>query len=100
MDFQKVDETYLGILFLHRRVTKGTFRFMVEKVRNKLSNWDAKQLSFAGRVKLAQSVLLSISNYFMQTMKLPKGICEEIEGVVRQFILGSSNGSKKITLVS
>ncbi|KAA3487080.1 reverse transcriptase [Gossypium australe] len=52
------------------------------------------------RAILAQSVLLSIPNYFMQTMMIPKGICEEIESLVRQFIWGSSNGKRKLALVN
>ncbi|KAA3480695.1 endonuclease/exonuclease/phosphatase family protein [Gossypium australe] len=31
---------------------------------------------------------------------VPKGACDEVEGLVRQFIWGSSGGSKKMALVS
>ncbi|KAH1105925.1 hypothetical protein J1N35_009693 [Gossypium stocksii] len=52
----------------------------VERVHSKLSSWDASQLSLSGRVTLAQSILLSISSYFIQTMMVPKGfgVPEEI----------------------
>ncbi|KAH1090779.1 hypothetical protein J1N35_018036 [Gossypium stocksii] len=36
-------------------------------------NWEARKLSFAGRVTLAQSVLLAIPNYFMQAVLVLKG---------------------------
>ncbi|KAA3486895.1 Retrovirus-related Pol polyprotein LINE-1 [Gossypium australe] len=75
-----------GVPLLHSRVTKSTFSFVVDKVRCKLNSWDVRKLSIAGRVTLAQSVLLSIPNYFMQSMLIPKGVCAEIERLVRQFI--------------
>lgn len=49
---------------------------------------------------MAQSVLMVIPSYFMQSMMIPKGLCEEIERMVRKFIWGSSNGEKKLALVS
>lgn len=51
-------------------------------------------------VTLAQLVLLSISSYLVESLMVPKGVCDEIEGLVRHFIWGSSGGSRKTTLVS
>ncbi|KAK5840215.1 hypothetical protein PVK06_009102 [Gossypium arboreum] len=88
-----------GVPLLHDRVTKSTLNFVVEKVRRKLQNWEARKLSFAGRVTLAQSVLLAIPNYFMQSLLVPKEVCDEIERIVRQFIWGSLAGHPKVALV-
>ncbi|KAK5786060.1 hypothetical protein PVK06_040687 [Gossypium arboreum] len=55
---------YLGVSVLHDRVTKSTLNFVVEKVR-------------------------AIPSYFMQSLLVPKGVCEEIEKIVRQFIWGA-----------
>ncbi|KAK5792155.1 hypothetical protein PVK06_033269 [Gossypium arboreum] len=66
------------------------------QVCSKLSSWDARQLSWADRVTVAQSVLLSILSYFMQTMMVPKGLCDEIECIVRKFVWGSSKGNSKV----
>ncbi|KAH1056860.1 hypothetical protein J1N35_034925 [Gossypium stocksii] len=63
--FQEVQNLgkYCGVLLLHERVTKCTLRFVVDKVRKKLQSWDARRLSIAGRITLAQSILLSIPNF-------------------------------------
>ncbi|XP_052477448.1 uncharacterized mitochondrial protein AtMg00310-like [Gossypium raimondii] len=45
-------------------------------------------------------ILLSISSYFMLTMIVPKGVCDEIERIVRKFVWGVHNGSSKTALVS
>ncbi|XP_016675259.1 uncharacterized protein [Gossypium hirsutum] len=91
---------YLGVPLFYERVTNYTLHFVVDKVRNKLSSWDARQLSLVGRVTLAQSILLSIPSYFMQTMMIPTGLCDEIENIVQKFVWGSTNGNTKIVLVS
>ncbi|KAA3464882.1 LINE-1 reverse transcriptase isogeny [Gossypium australe] len=91
---------YLGVPLLHNRVTKSTFSFVVDKVRSKLNSWDARKLPKAGRVTLAKSVLLSIPNYFIQSMLIPKGVCAEIEKMVRRFIWGGSEGQSKLSLVA
>ncbi|KAH1106715.1 hypothetical protein J1N35_010483 [Gossypium stocksii] len=58
------------------------YSMRIEAVRNKLQNWEARKLSFVGRVTLAQSVLLAIPNYFMQSLLVPKGVwplcCENL----------------------
>ncbi|KAA3488895.1 reverse transcriptase like protein [Gossypium australe] len=65
--FQEVQNLgkYLGVPFIHERVTKNMLNFIVVKVRQKLQSWDARMLSMAERITLAQPVLLSISNFFM-----------------------------------
>ncbi|KAA3462476.1 reverse transcriptase [Gossypium australe] len=88
------------VLLFHEKVTNNTLHFVIDKVRSKLCSWDARQLSLVGRITLAQAVLLSISSYFMQSMMIPKGLCDEIEAMVRQFIWGSTSSNKNIPLVS
>ncbi|KAK5835942.1 hypothetical protein PVK06_011666 [Gossypium arboreum] len=101
LGYQKVQELgkYLSIPLFHKRITKSTVQFVIEKVRSKLCNWDAKQLSLAGRLTLVQLVLLTIPNFFMQSMKIPKKVYEEIERLARQFIWGSNTGGRKLALV-
>ncbi|KAK5810943.1 hypothetical protein PVK06_026260 [Gossypium arboreum] len=86
--FQKVDDLdhYLGIPLFHKRVTNNTLHFVIEKVCIKLQSWDVRLLSFAGRATLVQSVLLAIPSYFMQSMMIPRKICDEIECLVRHFM--------------
>ncbi|KAA3473211.1 LINE-1 reverse transcriptase isogeny [Gossypium australe] len=88
-----------SVPLLHDRVTKSTLSFVVEKVRHKLQSWEVRKLSMARRVTLAQSILLTIPNYFIQTMLISKGVCEEIEKIVRWFIWGCTIGHPKLALV-
>ncbi|KAL4353784.1 hypothetical protein GQ457_06G020480 [Hibiscus cannabinus] len=99
--FEEVNDLgkYLGVPLLHSRVKKATFGYLIEKVRNRLSHWEVGSLSLAGRITLARSVLHAIPNYTMQTMWLPKGVCLELEKIIRGFVWGEALGRKKLHLV-
>ncbi|CAN1120273.1 Putative ribonuclease H protein At1g65750 [Linum perenne] len=87
---------YLGVPILHGRVTKHTFKFILDHLDNKLAGWKANNLSLAGRVTLASSVLSSIPSYVMQTAFLPVSLCDQIDKKIRSFIWGSTDASRKI----
>lgn len=59
LGFSSTDDLgkYLGIPILHKRVTKSNFQFVVDKVKQRLSAWKARNLSLAGRVPLAKSFI-------------------------------------------
>ncbi|CAN1292133.1 Putative ribonuclease H protein At1g65750 [Linum perenne] len=62
----------------------------------KLACWKANNLSLAGRVTLATSVLNAIPSYIMQTALLPAHICDKIDRKIRNIIWGSVEGARKI----
>ncbi|XP_016667495.1 uncharacterized protein [Gossypium hirsutum] len=97
LGFRQTDDLgiYLGMPLFHRQVTMNTFKFVMDKVKRKLNNWNAKMLSMARWVTLALSVLLSIPNYFMQTLKIPSSICVEIKKIAWGCIWGSSAANQK-----
>ncbi|KAE8729471.1 Xyloglucan galactosyltransferase KATAMARI1 [Hibiscus syriacus] len=49
---KRVDDLgrYLGVPLLHKRVTNETYEYLIQKTRDRLAEWKAKSLSFAGRV--------------------------------------------------
>lgn len=83
----------------HKCVTNSTYSFIIEKVKKRLSGWNAKLLSFADRVTLAKPVLFTIPRYFMQLAFIPKGVCLEIEKLIRKFVWGVTGNEQKISLV-
>ncbi|XP_031115795.1 uncharacterized protein LOC116019654 [Ipomoea triloba] len=90
---------YLGVPSLHGRVNKSTFAAVEERITTKLQGWKTKYLSLAGRHVLAQSVLSSIPYYLMQTSLLPKGLCDNIDRKIRQFIWGGPDLKRSCNLV-
>ncbi|XP_057444772.1 uncharacterized protein LOC130737018 [Lotus japonicus] len=91
---------YLGVPLLHKAPTRATYNFILEKAQKRLSSWKASTLSLAGRVTLAKSVVASLPSYCMQTMLIPKSVCEKLDQLQRNFVWGSENGKRKVSQVS
>jgi len=51
---------------------KQLWHDVVAKIRNKLSRWEGKQLTFVGRVCLIKSVLSSLPLFYLSFFKAPK----------------------------
>lgn len=56
-------------------------------------------LSLVGRITLVRSVLLSIPNYFMQTVEILNTVCNELEKIAHGFIWRNDAGGHKPSLV-
>ncbi|CAN1193291.1 Putative ribonuclease H protein At1g65750 [Linum perenne] len=63
---------------------------------SKLAGWKAHNLSLAGRVTLASSVLNAIPSFVMHTAFLLVSVCEGIDKKIRNFIWGSVEVARKI----
>ncbi|KAL7254135.1 hypothetical protein ACSBR1_008521 [Camellia fascicularis] len=91
---------YLGVPILHQQANRSHFNFILEKIQNKLAGWKVKVLSLVGRTTLVQSVTAAIPTYTMQTMALPKRVCNDIDRMNRNFLWGDTVDKKKIHLMS
>jgi hypothetical protein len=77
---------YLGVPALGKSPRVHDFQYLVENVKARLAGWKAKQLSLAGRITLAKSVIQAIPIYPMMSTPIPKSCLKEIEKVQRAFI--------------
>ena len=68
-----------------------------ERVRKKLVGWKEKMLSMGGKEVLIKAVAQVVLTYTMSCLFLPKGLCEEIEGMIRKFWWGQRKQESKIT---
>ncbi|CAL1404640.1 unnamed protein product [Linum trigynum] len=91
---------YLGVPVIHGRITKETYKYILENIDRRLANWKTKSLSLAGRVTLATSVLNALPNYVMQTAVLPCHVCDIIDKKIRGFVWGRESGKAKTHLVT
>ena len=93
-------EKYLGVPSITGRVHVGLFQHVLDKVEGIFDGWEAKLLSLAGRITLAQLVLNSIPLYSMQSTMLHIALCNNLDKKVRQIIWGSLQSYQKIHLVN
>ena len=87
---------YLGFPMKHRGGPNQDFNFVLDKVKMKLTGWKANLLSMVGRSILIQASSLSIPAYVMQSCMLPGKVLEGIDRVNKNFLWGSTDGSKKM----
>ncbi|XP_060973752.1 uncharacterized protein LOC133038997 [Cannabis sativa] len=52
----------------------------------RIRSWSTRNLSFAGRIVLINSVLSAIYAYWCQIFKLPKQVIHEVESICRAFL--------------
>ncbi|KAJ0628056.1 putative RNA-directed DNA polymerase [Helianthus annuus] len=91
--------TYLGLKVGANMNRIVNWKDVIDTFNKRLSNWKAKNLSFAGRVILIKSVLGSLPNYYLSLYKCPKTVLKTLEGIRRKFLWGGSNMMNKIRWV-
>nr|XP_023892926.1 uncharacterized protein LOC112004916 [Quercus suber] len=60
------------------------------------SGWEGKLLSQAGREILIKAVAQALPTYAMSCFKLPRGLCHDIEALVKKFFWGQRGEGRKI----
>ena len=89
-------EKYLGLPSFVGRKKKASFNFIKEKVWRKLLGREEKLLSQAGREILIKAVVQAIPTYTISCFKLPIGLCNELESLIRKFWWGQCRDRRKI----
>ena len=89
-------EHYLGLPSLVGHAKKKSFSIIKERIWRKLKGWKEKLLSQAGREILVKAVIQAIPTYTMSGFKLPKGLINEIETLIRKFWWGYCGVQRKI----
>lgn len=97
---ESLSEKYLGLPMDVGRAKEGCFRYLKDRVWKHVQGWMEKCLSAGGKEVLIKSVAQSIPTYSMACFKLPRGLCEHINGLLRKFWWGSRRGERKTAWVS
>ncbi|GJX79146.1 RNA-directed DNA polymerase, eukaryota, reverse transcriptase zinc-binding domain protein [Tanacetum coccineum] len=78
----KLPMRYLGVSLITKRLGIKNCKCLVDKVRNMISNWKNKCLTYAGRLQLIASILESIQVYWCTVFLLPKTILKDINSLL------------------
>lgn len=68
-------DRYLGLPTLIGKSRYNTFRWIKEKVWSKISNWNHRFLSQAGREILIKAILQALPMFSISVFILPKKLC-------------------------
>ncbi|GJY48474.1 RNA-directed DNA polymerase, eukaryota [Tanacetum coccineum] len=90
---------YLGSMVGGAMSKASAWSEVVDKVKNRLSKWKMKTLSFGGRLTLLKSVLGSIPIFHMSMFKVPSGVLNSLESLRSHFFNGHDINSRKASWV-
>nr|XP_023889988.1 uncharacterized protein LOC112002055 [Quercus suber] len=91
---------YLGLPSVIGKSKIEVFAEIKERVGRKLSGWKEKILSIGGKEILIKAVAQAIPTYTMSYFQLPKGLCDEIESMMRKFWWGQRGQETKVAWIS
>lgn len=77
---------YLGVPISSKKIQAGDCRIFVEKMVARIKVWSTRHLSFAGRMQLINSVLMSISVYWGQNFLIPSVVIRKINVVCKSYL--------------
>ncbi|XP_062104130.1 uncharacterized protein LOC133815290 [Humulus lupulus] len=83
---KEVPFKYLGIPVCAKRISSKECSILADKMTARIKAWSTRNLSFAGRAVLINSVLLTIHSYWSQVMILPKKVLNGIEAICRAYL--------------
>ncbi|KAL0006673.1 hypothetical protein SO802_008175 [Lithocarpus litseifolius] len=89
-------EKYLGLPSFVGKGKKASFNYIKERVWRKLQGWEGKLLSQAGREVLLKAIIQAIPTYTMGCFKIPIGLCNEIEALMKRFWWGQQGDRRKV----
>lgn len=93
-------EKYFGLPSEVGRSKNGTFAYIKDRVWKRVQGYMEKLLSGSGKEILIKSVIQALPIYSMSVFKLPRGLCEHITSLVRNFWWGSKAGQRKTAWVA
>ena len=82
---------YLGLPSIIGKSKIEVFVEIKERLGRKLFGWKEKILSIGGREVLIKVVAQAIPTYTISCFQLPKGLCDEIESMMKRFLWGQES---------
>lgn len=90
---------YLGFHLKANGYTAKDWEWLIERYYKKISSWEYKTLSLAGRVMLSTTVLSQLSVYWAHLFYLPSCTIHQMNKITANFIWGGSSAHRKFHLV-
>ncbi|VAI33703.1 unnamed protein product [Triticum turgidum subsp. durum] len=78
----------------------GAFKYLKDSLWSKVQGWIANTMSSAGKEVLVKAVAQAVHVFSMSCFKLPRGLCEHLNKLIRKFWWGSKEGKRKPHWVS
>ncbi|KAA0026071.1 uncharacterized protein E6C27_scaffold581G00620 [Cucumis melo var. makuwa] len=77
---------YLGLPLLTGRLRSNDCAPLIQRITSQIRSWNARVLSFAGRLQLVRSVLRSLQVYWASVFVLPAYVHNEVDKILRSYL--------------
>eukprot|EP00253_Pinus_taeda_P001784 PITA_01784 len=89
---------YLGFQLKAKGYSKADWQWLIDRYYKKISAWEYKILSLAGRIILTQVVLSQLVVYWAHIFFLPASIIHKMSRISANFIWGGKSNQRKFHL--
>ena len=72
---------------------------IIRKFEARLSKWNQRNISMAGRITLINVVLTSLPLFYLSFFRAPKAVINRLTAIQRQFLWGGNREGKNIACV-
>lgn len=87
---------YLGVPITNKRLIINNYMPLIDRIMQRMKHLTAKLLSYSSIIILVKSVVLAITQYWMQCLPLPQFVITRIDRICRIFVwTGNADASKK-----
>lgn len=93
-------EKYLGLPTAVGRSLKGSFQYMLAKIKGLVGSWSGRQASCAGREVLLKSKAQAVVTYPMSCFLLPVSTCQKMKSTIANYWWGSSADNRRLHWMS
>lgn len=91
---------YLGVPLISTKLSYSNCLPILDSIKQRISIWMNRFLTFAGRVQLINSVLFHIQTYWSSIFILPRKVVKEIEKLYRNFLWAGRYEKNGMALVA
>jgi hypothetical protein len=82
---ESLNEKYLRLPTEVGRTSNGAFKYLKDRVWNKIQGWIEQTISAGGKEVLIKYVVQAIPTYIMGCFRLPRGLFQHINSLIRKF---------------
>ncbi|XP_056843083.1 uncharacterized protein LOC108808148 [Raphanus sativus] len=91
---------YLGLPLTTKLMNKNEYDPLITKIKKRFLSWTSKALSYAGRLQLIESVITSMTNFWLAAFCLPQACMDEIESMCSAFLWSGSPNNTSMSKVA
>ncbi|WMV51210.1 hypothetical protein MTR67_044595 [Solanum verrucosum] len=91
---------YLGLPLSSKKWKRVDCQLLIGKITSRINIGYSKLLSYAGRIQVVTAVSFSIHSFWGSVFILPQSILKEVDRICRNYIWGSNEEKRKVSLVA